>query len=42
MPMSTHWFRPDSKGSSIPRPTLTPPASEAPLLAASIAPGRRR
>ena len=39
MPLSTHWLRPDSKGSSMPRPTLAPPASQAPLLAASIAPG---
>ena len=39
MPTSTHSLRPDSKGSSMPSPTLTPPASLAPLLAASIAPG---
>ena len=39
MPMSTHSLRPDSNGSSMPSPTLTPPASLAPLLAASIAPG---
>jgi len=37
--MSAHWLRPVSKGSSMPSPTLTPPACEAPLLAASIAPG---
>ncbi len=39
MPESTHSFRPVSKGSSIPRPTLSPPASLAPLLAAFMAPG---
>ena len=33
MPTSTHSLSPDSKGSSMPRPTLTPPASLAPLLA---------
>src|SRR5918995_412674 len=39
MPTSTHWLSPDSKGSSMPRPTETPSAWEAPLLAASITPG---
>src|SRR3954467_5707978 len=39
MPTSTHSFRPFSKGSSMPSPTETPPASDAPLLAASITPG---
>ena len=37
--MSTHSFMPCSKGSSIPSPTETPPASQAPRLAAAIAPG---
>src|SRR3954468_12970848 len=37
--MSTHSFMPCSKGSSMPRPTETPPARQAPLLAPSIAPG---
>src|SRR3954452_4793451 len=39
MPMSTHWLSPASKGSSMPSPTLVPPASLAPLFTASIAPG---
>ena len=39
MPTSTHSLRPSSKGSSMPSPTLTPPASLAPLLAASMLPG---
>src|SRR6188472_2987428 len=39
MPTSTQGFRPLSKGSSMPRPTLIPPASLAPLLTASIVPG---
>ena len=39
IPMSTHSFRPFSKGSSMPSPTDTPPASDAPLFAASITPG---
>ena len=39
MPRSTHSFIDCSKGSSMPRPTDTPPASQAPLLAASITPG---
>ena len=37
--MSTHSFMPCSNGSSIPRPTDLPPASLAPLLAASMIPG---
>ena len=37
--MSTYWFSPSSSGSSMPRPTETPPASAAPLLAASMMPG---
>ena len=39
MPMSTYGLSPASKGSSMPRPTEVPPASRAPWLAASIAPG---
>jgi hypothetical protein len=39
MPMSTNAFSPCSNGSSMPSPTDTPPACEAPLLAASITPG---
>ena len=39
MPLSTQRFSPVSKGSSMPSPTLSPPASLAPLLAASMAPG---
>src|SRR3954451_12112042 len=39
MPTSTHSLSSCSNGSSIPRPTETPPASQAPRLAASIAPG---
>ena len=39
MPTSTQELSPLSKGSSIPRPTLMPPASLAPLLTAYIAPG---
>ena len=39
MPTSTQELRPLSKGSSMPSPTLVPPASLAPLLTASIAPG---
>src|SRR5581483_7763857 len=38
-PRSTYSLRPCSKGSSMPRPTEVPPASCAPRLAASIAPG---
>ncbi len=37
--MSTCRLSPCSNGSSMPRPTETPPASRAPLLAASMAPG---
>ena len=37
--MSTHSFMPCSKGSSMPSPTDTPPASQAPWLAASMTPG---
>ena len=39
MPMSTQSLRPCSNGSSMPSPTDSPPASVAPLLAASITPG---
>ena len=39
MPTSTHSLRPCSNGSSMPSPTESPPASLAPRLAASIAPG---
>ena len=39
MPRSTHSLRPCSKGSSMPRPTDTPPAWQAPLLPASMIPG---
>ena len=39
MPRSTHWLSPCSKGSSMPSPTDSPPASLAPLLAASMIPG---
>jgi len=39
MPRSTQRFMPCSWGSSIPRPTETPPASQAPLFAASMMPG---
>ena len=38
-PRSTYSFMPCSNGSSMPSPTEAPPASHAPLLAASIAPG---
>ena len=38
-PRSTHGFRPCSNGSSMPSPTEKPPASAAPRLTASIAPG---
>src|SRR5215472_13871385 len=37
--MFTYSFRPLSIGSSMPRPTETPPASAAPLFAASMIPG---
>ena len=39
MPRSTHSLMPCSKGSSMPSPTERPPASVAPLFAASITPG---
>src|SRR6185312_1529167 len=39
MPTSTHSLSSCSNGSSMPSPTDTPPASQAPRLAASIAPG---
>ena len=39
MPRFTYGLRPVSNGSSMPSPTDTPPASAAPLLAASIVPG---
>jgi hypothetical protein len=39
MPTSTHSLSSCSNGSSMPRPTESPPASDAPRLAASIAPG---
>jgi len=39
MPISTWSFSPCSSGSSMPRPTDTPLADIAPLLAASMIPG---
>ena len=39
MPTSTHSLSSCSNGSSMPSPTDSPPASQAPRLAASIAPG---
>ena len=39
MPRFTHWFNPCSCGNSMPSPTDLPPASAAPLFAASMMPG---
>ena len=39
MPMSTQSLSRCSNGSSMPSPTETPPASDAPRFTASIAPG---